>query len=310
MIFEERIEYKPFEYPEVLKFCEKLQQTYWVHTEVNFDADMQQFKTALNPMQRATILRSLRAISQVEVAVKTFWGKLYNYLPKPEFNGLGSTFAESEFRHSEAYSRLLDVLGVQDFAEFLKIPVIKDRYSKITSVTKFKVHTPEEFCRTLAQFSLFIENASLFSQFASIMYFQKFHGLMKNVSNQIHWTSRDENVHALAGMYIIKVMQNELGFQPDLKKDAQDFYEIESRVSDCIFEDGDVDQLTAEQMKSFVRYRINDSFKQLDMPKPLEDGKSLIWFDELLGDVSKDFFDTRPTSYTKHEVSFSADQLF
>ena len=310
MIFEERIEYKPFEYPEVLKFCEKLQQTYWVHTEVNFDADMQQFKTALNPMQRATILRSLRAISQVEVAVKTFWGKLYNYLPKPEFNGLGATFAESEFRHSEAYSRLLDVLGVQDFAEFLKIPVIKDRYSKITSVTKFKVHTPEEFCRTLAQFSLFIENASLFSQFASIMYFQKFHGLMKNVSNQIHWTSRDENVHALAGMYIIKVMQNELGFQPDLKKDAQDFYEIESRVIDYIFQDGDFDHLTAEQMKSFVRFRINDSFKHLDMPLPLEEGKSLIWFDELLGDVSKDFFDTRPTSYTKHEVSFSADQLF
>ena len=310
MIYEERLEYKPFEYPGVLKFCEKLQQTYWVHTEVNFDADVQQFKTALSPMKQATILRSSKAISQVEVAVKTFWGKLYNYLPKPEFNGLGATFAESEFRHSEAYSRLLDVLGVSDFAKFLKEPVIAERYRHIHSITKFRAESPEDFCRTLAQFSLFIENASLFSQFASIMYFQKFEGLMKNISNMIHWTSRDENIHALAGIYLIKQMQDELGFQPDLRRDAQNFYETECKVIDYIFQDGDFDNLKATDLKSLIRFRINESFKQLDMTPALEEGKSLIWFDELLGDVSKDFFDTRPTSYTKHETVFSAEDLF
>ena len=35
-------------------------------------------------------------------------------MPKPELNGLGATFAECEFRHSEAYSRLLEVLGYND----------------------------------------------------------------------------------------------------------------------------------------------------------------------------------------------------
>ena len=105
-------------------------------------------------------------------------------------------------------------------------------------------------------------------------------------------------------------MQDELGFQPDLRRDAQNFYETECKVIDYIFQDGDFDNLKATDLKSLIRFRINESFKQLDMTPALEEGKSLIWFDELLGDVSKDFFDTRPTSYTKHETVFSAEDLF
>ena len=51
------------------------------------------------------------AISQIEVAVKSFWGDLYHRIPKPEIGSVGSTFAESEVRHADAYSHLLEILG-------------------------------------------------------------------------------------------------------------------------------------------------------------------------------------------------------
>ena len=46
------------------------------------------------------------AISQIEVAVKSFWGDIYHKIPKPEVGAVGATFAEreSEVRHTDAYS--------------------------------------------------------------------------------------------------------------------------------------------------------------------------------------------------------------
>ena len=106
-IFTKRINYKPFEYPEVLEFTNAINKSFCVHSEVDFTADVQDFHSHLSPLEQEIVKRSLLAIAQIEVSVKTFWGNLYTHLPKPEFNGLGSTFAECEFRHSEAYSRLL-----------------------------------------------------------------------------------------------------------------------------------------------------------------------------------------------------------
>ena len=52
------------------------------------------------------------AISQIEVAVKSFWGDIYQKMPKPEVGAVGATFAESEVRHADAYSHLLEILGL------------------------------------------------------------------------------------------------------------------------------------------------------------------------------------------------------
>lgn len=95
-IFKKRVEYKPFEYPEVQQFIDAMNKTFWVHSEVNFDADVQDFKTKLKPHEQECIKRNSLAIAQVEVAVKPFWGDIHKTLPKPEFNNLGATFAESE----------------------------------------------------------------------------------------------------------------------------------------------------------------------------------------------------------------------
>lgn len=101
-IFEKRINYKPFEYPGVLQFTDLINKSFWVHSELDFSADIQDFHSNLSRKEKEAVKKSLLAIAQIEVAVKSFWGNLYTHLPKPEFNGLGSTFAECEFRHSEA----------------------------------------------------------------------------------------------------------------------------------------------------------------------------------------------------------------
>ena len=197
-------------------------------------------------------------------------GNLYNHLPKPELNGLGATFAECEFRHSEAYSRLLEVLGYNDeFMNVVEIPAVKKRIDFLTNVLKHaNSATPKEYVSSLLLFSILIENVSLFSQFAIILSFTRFKGYMKNVSNIIAWTSVDEQIHANAGIYLINKIREE---QPELLTDSdiEDIYtlvdqsvELEAEILDWIFELGELSNFSKEDLLNFMKYRVDDSLKR------------------------------------------------
>mgnify|MGYP000064515631 CR=1 FL=1 len=322
-IFDKRINYKPFEYPEVLEFTEAINKSFWVHSELEFSADIQDFHSQLSESEKNAVKNSLLAIAQIEVAVKSFWGDLYHHLPKPEFNGLGATFAECEFRHSEAYSRLLTVLGYdKEFENLIEVPVIKSRIDYLSDALKHtKSNNPKEYISSLFLFSILIENVSLFSQFAIILYFTRFKGYMKNVSNIIAWTSVDEQVHANAGIYIINKIKEE---QPDLIDEKEEYLlldkikksvEVETEILDWIFEMGELEHVSKENLVNFMKYRINDSLTKIGM-NPMysltEDMYApMRWFEEeVFANSLDDFFAKRPVDYTKHDKSITEDDLF
>lgn len=323
---DKRVNYKPFEYPEVLKFIDLINKSYWVHSEVDFTADIQDFHSELSEVEKEVIKRSLLGIAQIEVGVKTFWGDLYKMFPKPELNGLGSTFAESEWRHSEAYSRLLEVLGYNDeFKDVINVPVMKNKIEVIEnmldSTLSFNVllGTKRYNLLKLVLFTIIIENTSLFSQFANILSFTKFKGYMKNVSNIIAWTSIDEKCHSDAGIYLINKYKEEVDLSDDLKEHIRGMIEIymlaEDSMLDWIYEKGEVSFFTKEDMSNFMKYRLDEALKQIDI-KPLynitdSQYKPMKWFDEeVFANELDDFFAKRPTAYTKHDKPITKDSLF
>ena len=95
-IFRPRTAYKPFEYPHLASYVDAIQQSYWIVSEFNFSSDIQDFKAVLLPHEKEAVKRSMLAISQVEVAVKTFWGKIGDRMSKPEIQEVGASFSESE----------------------------------------------------------------------------------------------------------------------------------------------------------------------------------------------------------------------
>ncbi|MBW3518822.1 ribonucleotide-diphosphate reductase subunit beta [Flavobacterium sp. NKUCC04_CG] len=322
-IFDKRINYKPFEYPGVYQFTEAINKSYWVHSEVDFTADTQDFHSHLTKGEQIAIKHSLLAIAQIEVAVKSFWGNIYHHFPKPEFNGLGSTFAECEFRHSEAYSRLLEVLGYNDeFEDLLTVPVIKKRVDYLSTVLENANSTDrKKYVVSLILFSLLIENVSLFSQFAIILSFTRFRGLMKNVSNIIAWTSIDEQVHANAGIYIINAIREEFPdfFDEELVNHIQEVVkhsiEIEKNILEWIFENGEIEIVTKEDLLNFMKFRVDESMRKIGLKDiygiTAEEYKPMAWFEEeVFANSLDDFFAKRPVDYTKHDKSITADDLF
>lgn len=322
-IFDKRTNYKPFEYPEVLDFVDNINRTFWVHSEVDFTADTQDFHSHLNNKEKQAIKKSLLAIAQIEVAVKSFWGNLYTHMPKPEFNGLGSTFAECEFRHSEAYSRLLAVLGYDDeFEKVIEIPAIKKRVEYLEKALRHsKSDDNRKYVFSLILFSILIENVSLFSQFAIILSFTRFKGLMKNVSNIISWTSIDEQVHANAGVYLVNQIKREYPefFDENTKNEIIEIVRhsiaVEEEILDWIFEDGEIDTISKENLLNFMKFRVDESLEDIGMNKLYnitpEVYQPMAWFEEeIFANSLDDFFAKRPTEYTKHDKSISANDLF
>lgn len=314
-IFKKRVNYKPFEYPEVMQFVEAINKTYWVHSEVDFTADIQDFKTSLTPTEQEVVRRSLLSIAQIEVGVKTFWGKLYEMFPKPEFNGLGATFAECEFRHSEAYSRLLEVLGYnEDFINVLDEPPFVNKLELIQESME-----SEDIASKFLFFTIVIENSSLFSQFANILSFTRFKGYMKNVSNIIAWTSVDEQIHANAGIYILNKLKEEGHMNADteslLVQQVKGYMQEEEHMMNWIYSQGELDFFTKEDLLNFMKYRIDESMVKLGFSKiyniTSEQYAPMKWFEEeVFANSLDDFFAKRPVDYTKHDKSITANDLF
>jgi ribonucleoside-diphosphate reductase beta chain len=322
-IFKFRLNLKPYEYPELAKYKESIQHSYWLHTEFNYTSDIQDFMVNVSEGERSVIKNAMLAIAQVEVAVKTFWGDLYHKMPKPEIGSVGYTFAESEVRHHDAYSHLLEILGLND--EFLKLKDIPELMQRVDYLTKSthlaKSSSERDFTLSVLLFSLFIEHVSLFSQFLIIMAFNKFKNLFKGMSNAIEATSKEEQIHGLFGIDLINIIRNEHPewFDDDMKeavrKACLEAYRSEEVVIDWIYEKGDLDFMPKSVVKEFVKNRLNNSLVSIGYERlfPIDEEavKATDWFDdEVVATKHVDFFVKRSINYSKRTRSITGDDLF
>ena len=322
-IFERKMSLKPFEYPELYEYVPAIRHSYWIHTEFNFTSDIQDFKTHLSEIERSAIKNAMLAISQIEVAVKSFWGDIYHKIPKPEVGAVGSTFAESEVRHTDAYSHLLEILGLNsEFENLKKNPVIMKRVRYLdAALNSSKSENDREYSESILLFSLFIEHVSLFSQFLIIMAFNKHKNMLKGISNVVEATSKEEQIHGDFGIDLIKIIRNENPEWFDIKYDfkiqnmCKSAYEAESAIVDWIFEKGELDFLPKNLIKEFIKDRFNRSLESIGVKKIFETKQEMLneteWFnDEIIGTKHVDFFVKRSINYSKKTQSITAEDLF
>ncbi|MRT15528.1 ribonucleotide reductase [Vitellibacter sp. q18] len=322
-IFEKRINLKPYEYPALYEYVPAIRHSYWIHTEFNFTSDIQDFKTRLSEVERSAIKNTMLAISQIEVAVKNFWGDIYHRMPKPEIGSVGATFAESEVRHHDAYSHLLEILGLnEEFQNLKKKPVIMMRVHYLeTALKNAKSEDNKEYAESILLFSLFIEHVSLFSQFLIIMAFNKYKNMLKGISNVVEATSKEEQIHGDFGIDVIKIIREENpewfdeGYNSMIQEICREAFTAESRIVDWIFENGELEFLPKAVVNEFIKNRFNNSLESIGIEKIFNVDQKLLaqteWFDdEIIGTKHGDFFVKRSINYSKRTQSITSDDLF
>jgi len=199
-LFQERIEYKPFEYP--IYYTEgwlKQAQAFWLHTEISMQGDVKDWNENLTPEEKNLVGNILLGFAQTECAVSDYWTTMVTrWFPKHEIKQMAMMFGSQETIHATAYSYLNETLGLEDFAGFLHEPAIADRFEFLMNTEadwtfedlQENARARKQVARSLAIFSAFAEGVALYSSFAVLYSFQM-RDKLKGIGQQMKWSVSD-----------------------------------------------------------------------------------------------------------------------
>ena len=329
-LFDNRIPFKPFEYPEY--YTEgwlKQAQAFWLHTEIPMQGDIKDWNENLSVEEKHLVGNILLGFAQTECAVSDYWTTMVtNWFPKHEIKQMAMMFGSQETIHATAYSYLNESLGLEDFEAFLHEPATADRFEALAEVSsnytyedlKNNPKARTEVARSLAIFSAFAEGVALYSSFAVLYSFQM-RNRLKGIGQQMKWSVRDESLHSKMGIQLFRHMCQEYpelieDAKPVIREAAETMLELELKFIDKMFEKGDLENLKKEDLKNFIKRRINEKYKELGYSESItsydeESASELDWFYHLTGgQTHTDFFAIRPTDYSKANEGEDWDDIF
>ena len=309
-LFDNRVAYKPFEYPEY--YTEgwlKQAQAFWLHTEIPMSGDVKDWNEKLTKEEKNLVGNILLGFAQTECAVSDYWTqKVVSWFPKHEIQQMAMMFGSQETIHAVAYSYLNETLGLEDFEAFLHEPATAERFDNLVA---YEGTDPVEIGKSLAVFSAFAEGVSLYSAFAVLYSFQM-RNLLKGIGQQMKWSVRDESLHSRMGCRLFRHMCEEKDFlkescKPHIVEAAHVMHDAEMKYIDKMFEAGDIEGLKSYDLKQFIKKRLNEKLVELGYKELSEEfdydkeaAKNLDWFYHLTGGhTHTDFFAIRPTDYSK-----------
>mgnify|MGYP001198817509 FL=1 len=309
-LFDQRIHYKPFEYPEYYNDgWLKQAQAFWLHTEIPMSSDVKDWQEKLTDGEKNLVGNILLGFAQTECAVSDYWTqKVVGWFPKHEIQQMAMMFGSQETIHAVAYSYLNETLGLENFEAFLQDEATMERFDNLIS---YDGNDTTGIARSIAIFSAFAEGVSLYSAFAVLYSFQ-LRNLLKGIGQQMKWSVRDESLHSKMGCRLFRHMcEEDDSLLNKCKKDvinaANAMLVAEEKYIDKMFEQGDIENLKSYNLKQFIRKRLNEKLVELGYRNEREHfdynknaAKKLDWFYHLTGGhTHTDFFAVRPTDYSK-----------
>src|SRR6056300_1788287 len=300
-LFDERIAYKPFEYPEYYNDgWLKQAQAFWLHTEIPMSGDVKDWNEKLTKEEKNLVGNILLGFAQTECAVSDYWTqKVVGWFPKHEIQQMAMMFGSQETIHAVAYSYLNETLGLDDFEAFLHDPATMDRFDNLVACDD---NDRTGIGRSLAIFSAFAEGVSLYSAFAVLYSFQM-RNLLKGIGQQMKWSVRDESLHSKMGCKLFRDMCAEnnqpLGLcREDIIKAAETMVKLETAYIKKMFEAGDIEGISANDLIHFIKKRANEKLVELGyidfggyFAYDKKAASNLDWFYHLTGGVTHtDFF--------------------
>lgn len=319
-ITDERVAFKPFQYQWAYDYWFKQQNAHWLHTEINMQNDVTDWREHLNEEERNVIGNILKGFTQTECEVGNYWSSYVpKWFPVPEIKMMAQTFGAFETIHANAYAYLNDTLGLDDFEAFLEDKATMDKLQVLMDVDPNTTDL-SEIARSIALFSAAAEGIQLFSSFAVLLSFRKSNRLT-GIGQQMIFSVKDESTHSEAGCKIFRTIieENPELWTEELRKSVYDgiHYALQSEFTyiNKIFELGDLETITKEQLKNFMYDRANRKLVELNLKPIYNVNKQLLnemeWFYILVsGEQQTDFFANRETGYSKPNEDWNDNDLF
>ena len=308
--------YKPFDYPWMFDYYSQQNQMHWFPEDVPLHNDVKDWQS-LDDNERNLLTQIFRLFTQSDVDVSSGYVDRYmRIFKKPEARMMMGAFNNMESIHQHAYSLLLDTVGMPEieYKAFAEYEAMADKHEYIDNV-KVTKGDKRSIAKALAVYSGFTEGLQLFSSFIVLLNFPRF-GKMKGMGQIITYSIRDESLHveAMTKLFREFIKENIEIWTDDFKKEiyqaCRDMVELEDRFLDLVFEMGDIEGLTKEEVLQYIRYIADRRLLQLGL-KPNYGVKDnpLLWLDEVLGVEHQNFFEGRATAYMKAGLRGDVDKV-
>lgn len=316
-LLDERAYYKPFDYPWAYENYKTQQHMHWLSDEVPLADDLKDFRENLTPENRKLLTSLFTFFTQADVDVCCGYAK--HYLPTfkaPEVRMMLASFANMEAVHQEAYSLLLETLGFEEdiYQKFFDIKAMLDKHEYLND---FGMGTKMDIAKTMAIYSAFTEGVQLFSSFAILLNFPR-HGLMKGMGQIVSWSIRDESLHVegMSKLFRTFIQENPELWNDELKYEiycaAERTVELEDAFIDLCFEGAQVPDLTAAEVKEYIRYIADRRLLGLGCKKIFgSEENPLPWIDYMTNAVEHtNFFENRATEYARASTTGNWQDIF
>jgi len=321
LIFRGRDNIKPYVYPQMIDYVNAIDDSFWTVRKFRFERDILDFNYNLTEVERTVVKRAMLAISHVENTVKTYFGKIGDRLPHPEIQFCGAKFSANEVTHSLAYSQFLEEAGLN--SEFLKLSSVDCMEGRTQYLKKYirgvNSRSNKEWLKSHILFTFLVENISLYAPFFLMSATKKYSQKMKTVGKVIQATAREEQLHTLFGLEIIKIVRKENPewfdgeMENKIRRNIRKAIKAEEGVIEWMFEYGEPDYVSKQQVMEYLKFRANDSLQLLGYSPEYEINKELReaskFMDVMLkSKVTGDFFDEELTDYNKN-IEFKKEGL-
>lgn len=316
---DERIYYKPFRYPWAYDMWKKHEQSHWLMDEVPMLEDVKDWKSKLNDQEKYFLTQIFRFFTQGDIDVAGGYVRNYlPYFPQPEIRMMLMGFAAREALHIAAYSHLIESLGMPDsmYNEFMEYKEMKEKHDYVMDISNTN-GTKQNTAKHIAVFSALTEGMQLFSSFIMLLNFPR-HGKMKGMGQIITWSIVDETMHCegMTKMFRTYIEENKEIWNDELKSDiytiATRMVELEDKFIDLSFSMGVVENLTSDNVKSYIRYITDRRLIGLGLKGIFKMKKNpLPWVEELINaPTHTNFFENRATDYAKGALSGSWEDVW
>jgi len=303
-LLESNVVFKPFKYPWAVDFAVSHEKIHWGEWEAKLNDDMTQWQSGkLSKEEKNHITQILRLFTQSDVAVGTNYIEYYlQKFKNNEIRAMLTSFANREFIHQRAYALLNDTLGFSEdeYSAFTEVQAMQD---KIDFMGDIDVHSHQGLALAIAR-SVLNEGMSLFSAFVMLLNYQRF-GKMRGMCEIVEWSVRDESMHCDGMVKLFREFCEEHSriVNDDFKKSIYEMFreavKLEDKVIELAFNMGEIEGLTADEVKKYIRYIADRRLIQLGLKGNWKVKENpLPWLDWVLnGDSFKNFFEGTVTDY-------------
>jgi ribonucleoside-diphosphate reductase beta chain len=316
---DERLYFKPFTQPWCFDAWEKHESSHWLPKEVPMLEDMKDWKNVLTQNEKYFLTNIFRFFTQGDIDVASGYVKNYlPYFPQPEVRMMLLSFAAREAVHIAAYSHLIETLGMPEstYNEFLQYEEMRAKHDYVSTISNENT-TKENTAKHIATFSAFTEGLQLFSSFIMLLNFAR-HGKMKGMGQIILWSIIDETIHSESMIRLFRVYIEENreiwndGLKGEIYTIAEKMVELEDNFIDLSFKMGEMQNLTAEDVKKYIRYIADRRLISMGLKGIYKVKKNpLPWVEFMVNAPGHtNFFENRSTDYAKGALSGSWEDVW